>query len=651
MTAIKNFLKIILIQLVCGIVSSSAFSQSTEIQLAADYWNKGEKEKAYQTYKSISKDNDNLPLIHSAYLNVLIEMAKYKEAVDHTEKIIRLDPITETYKLDLGYVFLKSGDLSKADRHFRTLIKTQAEQPYLIKSIADYFIVKGIPEYAEIAFKEARAMTGDNTIYALELANALRVQGKKKEMVEEYLGYVTQTPGNTAYVKNLLQYLLTRPEEQDDLQKLLVTRVQKYPDSQVFADLLTWTYFQQKNFYGAFIQSKAFDRRFGRGNPAKTHELAQIAFNNRDFEIAARCYEYIVKEFPRSEVYLNARLGHIRSYEALVKKKFPVNTDSVKIVISEYRKFRRQYPENMNSFEAQINSARLFAFYLNQLDSASALLDELVLNAKASSTIRSRARLELGDIYLIRNEPWEATLLFSQVEKMQKDAPLGYEAKLRNAKLSYYRGDFALAEEHLDILEKATSRDIANDALDLSLRISENTMSDTLGYALRVYAAAELLLYQNFENAALQMLNLIKTEIKPARIHNSIVIPSILESEIFQKKQDGDTLTISVNGDILTKPITDDVYWLEAGIRRKSGQFLKAAELLKKITDEYPLDILADDAFFTRAEIIERDLMQKDTAQELYRQFLIQFPGSVYVAEARKRYRQLRGDFNQQPLN
>ncbi|MFZ9981207.1 MAG: tetratricopeptide repeat protein [Cyclobacteriaceae bacterium] len=647
----NNFLlKIILILLACGQVEKS-YSQSQEIQLANEYWNKGEKEKAYQTYKALSKNPDNLESIHSSYLNVLIELAKYKEAAEHTERVIKKEPLILTYKLDLGYVYLKSGDLARADRHFRELIKQQAQEPFTIKSLAEYFIVKSIPEYAEAAFREARAAVGDNTIFALELANALRIQGKKKEMVEEYLNYVTETPGNTNYVKNLLQYLLTRPEEQDDLQKILITRVQKFPDSEVFADLLTWTYFQQKNFYGAFIQSRAFDRRFGRGNPVKSYELAQIAFNNQDYEIAGRCYEFIIKEFPRSDVYLNARLGFIRSSEARVKKKFPINTDSVRIVIAQYQSFRRQFPDNIISFEAQINSARLFAFYLNQLDSASSLLDELVSNARANAAVRARARLELGDIYLIRNEPWEATLLFSQVEKMQKDSPLGYEAKLRNAKLSYFRGDFALAEEHLDILEKATSREIANDALDLSLKISENTMADSLGYALRVYAAAELLLYQNKREEALQILNLIKSEKKPAKVHISTVISSILETELFQRKQDGDTLIITLSGEILNKPITDDVYWLEAGIRRKAGQFTIAADLLKRISDEYPLDILADDAFFTRAEIIEQDILDKESAKELYRQFLVTFPGSVYTAEARKRYRQLRGDFNQLPLN
>ena len=35
----------------------------------------------------------------------------------------------------------------------------------------------------------------------------------------------------------------------------------------------------------------------------------------------------------------------------------------------------------------------------------------------------------------------------------------------------------------------------------------------------------------------------------------------------------------------------------------------------------------------------------KDKAMEIYREFLTKFPGSVYAAEARKRFRTLRGDF------
>src|SRR5690606_28607822 len=104
----------------------------------------------------------------------------------------------------------------------------------------------------------------------------------------------------------------------------------------------------------------------------------------------------------------------------------------------------------------------------------------IVANPRASLQLKSKAKLDLGDIYLLKGEPWESTLLYSQVEKQQKESPLAYEAKLKNAKLSYFKGDFRLAQDHLNILKEATTREIANDALDLSMRIKENLAYDSL---------------------------------------------------------------------------------------------------------------------------------------------------------------------------
>jgi hypothetical protein len=71
-------------------------------------------------------------------------------------------------------------------------------------------------------------------------------------------------------------------------------------------------------------------------------------------------------------------------------------------------------------------------------------------------------------------------LLYSQVEKSNKEQPIGYEAKLRNAKLSYYKGDFELAQGPSGYSEDGHLPRIANDAMDLSLLIKDNMAMDTL---------------------------------------------------------------------------------------------------------------------------------------------------------------------------
>ncbi len=595
-----------LVTLLC---SQLSWAQNTQdIQIANEYLLKGDKAKALSSFQALAKSPQNISAIHLNYLNLMLDMANYKQAEDYVEKLIRRDDRL-TYRLDLGVVYMRSGDVAKADKYLKSIIKINSEDPYKAKSISDYMASRNLLEYSAYALQQTRAATQNGQLFSLELANLYRLQGKRDEMVQEYLDYVTQTPANSAYIKNLMQVLLTKPEELESLERLLTDRVQKNQDSEVFSDLLIWTNLQQKNFYGAFIQSRAYDKRF-RKEQSKTLEIGQIALNNQDYNNADRSFTYVMKEFANTQNYLPAQLGLIKTREAKVKKRYPVNKDSVRYLIREYDQFRLRYPDHQSAYEAKLSEALLHGYYLNELDSSVVVINDLIADKKTQPQLRNQAKMELGDIYLLKEEPWEATLLYSQVEKSQRETPLGYDAKLRNAKLSYYKGDFKLAQEHLDILKQATTREIANDAMDLSMRIKENTAFDSTGGSLKEYAAIEMLLVQNKTKEAFERL------------------------EKFQKTD------LTANS-----TIRDDMYWLEANLRMKQGQFNESILLLEKILKEYGDDVLADDAYYLEGDIYENQLKNKEKAMEIYREFLNKFPGSVYAAEARKRFRNLRGDF------
>ena len=216
--------------------------------------------------------------------------------------------------------------------------------------------------------------------------------------------------------------------------------------------------------------------------------------------------------------------------------------------------------------------------------------------------------MDLADIYLLNKEPWESILLYAQVEKMYKDAPLGYEAKLKSAKLSYYKGEFELAQGHLDILKLATSREIANDALDLSILIKNNTVFDSTDVVMKEYANIELLLFQNQTEEAISGLK-----------EMLIKYPS--------------------------HSIQDEIHYLLAQTFRKLGNFDEALVSLNKINESYVTEILGDDALFLTGIIQEEDLKNSEQAMAIYTDLLKKYPGSIFVAESRKRLRELRGDF------
>ena len=613
-------ISLLLLGITLSSLSFDLYAQVQEqIQLANEYLVKGDKKKALELYRDLAKSDANTSFIYNNYINVLLDLGLYDEAQNYLKKISKHDSQNLQYRLDFGLAYVRSGDLTKAEKYFKELITENKGNMARIKVMSDYFMSRSLPDYGIMALTESRQALGNPYLFCLDLAMLYRVKGNQDKMVQEYLTYVTQSSANIQYVKNVLQALLTKPEELESLEKLLYEKVQQFPDVEVYADLLIWVTMQQKNFYASFIQARAYDKRYKREGE-KSMEVAKVALDNEDYDNALKIYRYLIREYPNSQNYLLARLGMIKTRAERVKRSFPVKKDSVTVLISDYKNFIKQYPDNANALEASKEQALLYANYLDQKDSAVQLLNRLIANPKASQYLKAKAKLDLGDIYILKGEPWESTLLYSQVEKTQKENLVGYEAKLRNAKLSYYKGDFRLAQEHLDILKQATTREIANDALELSMRIKENIAFDSVGAALKDYAGIELLLYQNKTDEALKKIEDLKQG-------------------------------ISTGGtSISNRTILDDVYWLEANIRMQRGEFDNSVALLQRILDEYGEDILADDAYFLQGEIYERQLGDKDKAMEIYRNFLTKFPGSVYSAEARKRFRQLRGDFSGQQV-
>lgn len=603
-----------------GFVSTAQNYQ--DVQLANEYMMKGDRKKALELYRDLSKNDATNQLIYNNYFNLLLDAGEFDEANAYLKRNQRKDPNNLQYQLDGGLVMIKSGELNKADKYFRENINHNKTNVQRAKMMAEYFTSRSLSDYAVIALTQSRDALGNPYLFCLDLAMLYRIQGNQDKMVQEYLNYVTQNSANIQYVKNVMQTMLTKPSELESLENLLYDKIQRNPDIEVYSDLLIWVTLQQKNFFASFVQARAYDKRY-KTDGDKSMEVAKVALDNEDFINASKIYRYVIKEFPNSQNRFLASLGLLRTREAQIKTTFPVNADSVRSLLADYQNFIDQFGGNANAWEASRHQAVLYATHLGENEKAIEILGAIVANPRASLQLKSKAKLDLGDIYLLKGEPWESTLLYSQVEKQQKESPLAYEAKLKNAKLSYFKGDFRLAQDHLNILKEATTREIANDALDLSMRIKENLAYDSLAEGLKEYAGIELLLYQNRVDEALQRIG----HLKEGRVKS------------------GDSFKTISNLSIL-----DDVYWLEANLRLQQGEFENAIALLKKIQIDHSDDILADDAMFLEAEIYERQINDRNKAMELYREFLNKFPGSVFAAEARKRFRTLRGDFENQDM-
>lgn len=599
----KSIFSFVLTFLICQVI----YSQNQDIQLADEYYLQGDLEKAKVLYEELSATPNNVQLIATNYLALLKAMNNYKEAERFLKSAIRFFPSNMQYQANLAGVYSESGDSSKLDAYLDDLRKEAQANPFQLSILAQYMVNEQLYDAAINFFLDSRKLRDNPTIHALELASVYRMKNDNQSMIEEYLNYASDSPNRLSYVKNLLQNYIQEEKDLEELESTLIKKMQSDPDDTKFAELLIWVELQRKNFYGAFVQARAIDKRNDQPGD-KSMQIGRIALDNKSFDEAEEIFSYVAKQYPNGRNYSFAKKLWIQAREEKVKNTYPVDPEEIRTLTDQYFLLYQELFPAPTAFEALRNKALLHAFYLDDIDLASNLLNQLIANPRAGAMLISQSKLDLGDIYLLKGEPWESTLLYSQVEKAHKSHVLGYDAKLRNARLNYYTGNFALAKGHLDILKKNTTREISNDAIALGMLITDNTALDTTDQVMQEFANIELLIFQNKKEEAKGRLEEMLTNYE----HHSI---------------------------------TDEIYFLLSKLELESGNELKALDYLDQILSSYAYDILADDAAFKKAEIYDFQLKDIEKAKSLYQEFLVQYPGSMYAAEARKRFRQLRGDF------
>jgi len=584
-----------------------AAQNTTDIQLASQYYQDGEIDKALSMYESLARNARNIPLIHHNYYKILLNTGRFEEAEKYINRVLKIYEDNVYYLIDKGLIHVQKNEKEKELQYYDELLKKFENSQEKMRIAAQHFARNQLYEYSLQVYLIARKKLRDPYAYSLQLANIYRILNRRQEMIEEYLNYADEQPNQLNAVKNILQGVLENPDDLDAFETMMIDKVQQNPNNENYTELLIWANLQKKDFYSAFMQARAVDRRYKLGGTGLIN-IGKIALDNQDYRNAIRIFEYVIETYPQTQNYQLARRYVVKAKEEKIKTTYPVQKEEIRNLIEEYEKLLKEIGLNQLTVEGLRSKAQLHAFYLDEHDEAVAILEEIIRYPRMNQSVVDRSKLDLGDIYILTGQPWESTLLYSKVEKSSKDTPTGYEAKFKNAKLSYYKGDFALAQEHLDILKNATTREIANDAMKLSLLIKDNTVLDTSDLNMQRYAYIDLLLFQNKKMEALDSIKMLK-------------------------------------GDIKSHGLYDEVLYLEASIQQELGNFDTALVLLDEMIENYHYDILGDDALYLKGKILEENKKESAAAIETFTQFLIRYPGSIYSADARRRLRTLRGDF------
>jgi tetratricopeptide (TPR) repeat protein len=580
-----------------------------EEQLANEYLQNGEYAKALPFFEKFYKNDGKNVSYYKGYLECLLKTDDLKEAEKVIKKQVKDFPRQQTYKIDLGQFYRNTGDVKKAKTIFDDAIKDLSPYADVVEELASSFLLINETDYAIETYLKGRKIVGDMPAFHYSLAELYLTKNDYEKMTSELLDVLKADPFELEALKSaLLTILDENPESQPNIifREAVLKEIQKNPSDVTYSDLLIWIMLQQKNYEGAFIQTKAIDKRL-KEDGLRVAQLSNTCLENRKYDIAIKCYEYIISLGPNGMFYYDAKINYLSTEYRMLTEDFSASQADLLNLEKEYLAAIDELRVQLNSIQLNIELAHLQAFYLGKMDAAAATLKEIVNTNSGKPEEIAKAKLELADILILQGDMWEPSLLYGQIEKDYKNDLIGQEAKFKNAKLSFYRCEFEWAQTQMDVLKASTSKLISNDAIALSMLIMDISGLDTTYDALATFARADLYFYQNKFDQSMQCLD-------------------------------------SLEAKYTSHAVLDDVKYKKAEVAMKKGDYEKAAAYFEEVVNKFEDDILADDALFKLGDLYERKLNDPDKAAEAYKKIIKDHKDSIYVVEARKRFNQLKGN-------
>lgn len=585
--------------LLCFLLSLNCFSQNEDNLLAREYFKNGEFEKALVSYKKLYAKNSK----NRNYLFQLVKVHQQLEQYTEAEKLLNTDLLRYEYPplfVELGHNYSLKNDSINAKLNYDKAIASLDKNPNNAYAVGRSFQNLSLLSQAITTYEKAMALKPQLN-FNMNLARIYGEQGNVEKMFNSYINF---SEINESYINNIKREFSTFISENKEnennivLRKILLKKIQTSPNL-LWNEMLSWLFIQQKDYKKAFTQEKAIYKR-QLESLDRIEELATIAYNQKEIIISQNIFQFIIDNSQDIDTKINAYYNSLKiETEQATKKEYKAINEKYLNLLNEYGKFE-------STVDLQIAYGHFLAFYIKDTSKAIAFLKDS-LKRDYGKFQSSKIKLELGDILVLEEKFNEALIYYTQIQRALKNSTISQEARFKVAKTSYYKGDFKWAESQLKILKKSTSQLTANDALDLKLLISDNKLDDSLQVALKRYAKADLLAFQNKKDEAIAILSGILKEHK-----TEAIIPQTLlkQAQLFEDKK----------------------------------EFEKAKNNYETLIENYKEGILIDDAIYALAQIYANKLAQPEKAKQLYESIIFNHADSIYFVEARKKYRALRGD-------
>ena len=587
-----------------------AAQSETDIQLAQHYFTSGEFDKATSYYEKLYT-SQSTKVYFTRYLECLMQIKDYKTAEKTIKKHISQNKNDKEIQVILGQFYEDIDEPQKSIKVYEDLLSSFSNDPGEIINLYQLFIGKGKFDIAKKVLDKGKKIASYYP-FNFQYADLYSLTGNNRLMLEEYIDYLLIQPTMAETIQNAISSRvdLSQSDGKDYLilKEILLQKIQVDNSNFIYAEMLIWLFVQNKNFSAAFTQVVALDKRI-QGDGSRVLDLGTICLENKSYAIARNCFNYVIALGIDNQYYIESQklLLNSRFIELTTNRAY--NQSEIDATLADYNVALTRLGKTKFTIAILNEQAHILAFYADRASEAIIILQDAILIQSLTDIQRAQLKMQLADIEVLKGDIWEASLLYMQIDKDFKFEAIGDEAKYKNARIFYFDGEFDFAQSQLNILKESTSKIIANDAMHLSVSITENFGLDSNYTAMTWFSSAELLIEQH-------------------------------------KYLEAYTLFDSIQYNFPFHALADDILYRKAKAMEMQGKWTESCLLYEDILKFHPKDIFADDALFRLGDIYEQILLDKDKALEYYKKLAIDYKGSFYGAESIKRIRILRGDKN-----
>lgn len=577
--------------------------QNNDSQLAYTYYRNKEYEKAAQLFMQLYERTKSANYL-DYHVICLINGKMYDQAEEVLKKYLKTDGKNKDFLVNLGYIYEQQGKFKKSEEYYERAVKSLIPQNGDIVNLANKF--RNIREYgwAIRTYLRGQELLKKPTAFLRELGDNYLMERDYENMMDLFIRDLEMKPGDLNTITSQLNFARSYDiiNNVDAVIERKLDEVLRQADHHpVFDEFAIWYNLQIRRYEQALEHATNLNRK-AKGKLGSYIQIARNALTDGKYDLATIAYNRVLEQGKDSnDFYQTARKEILNSeHTRMLAQSAP--QESFRKLATQCEEYMQEYKYTQDNLDIAILLSDLYAYRLQQPDSADAVLERSIRTGRLNLNKQSLLKSKRADLLTFMDNPWEATILYTQIEKSNPNNDIGYEAKLKKAQLAYYSGDLVWARAQFDVLKGATSKLISNDAIEMAHFIRMNYEEEGENEELERLARAEYLILKQQNDQALAALDSLTTS----------ELPGVADRAVLQKSK------------------------LLHNLKRTE----EAIRLLEQLKEESEQTYIRAKAIMELAAL-KTELQDTEGARELYKLLVSEYSGSVYSVEAGRLYREL----------